>query len=350
VLERLEGVLVERGLEDHQRARIGKVPHDVEAVDLGHRDVEEQHVGALRGHAVEGLESVRSFPRHFHIQLFEHGVEAGPRRGFVVDDEHSHVRLPPAGRASRPSSRSAVEAEVGAIAIQRGEPPPQVPDPGALLRAGGKSGAVIGDRQAERVAIPCRRDGKTAALESCAEPVLERVLDQRLEQERRERQAPGVIGDGPRNLETLAVALLLHGEIGLQVLELLVERARCATGSRECPPQHVGEVLDRAFSRAGIGPHQRRHGVERVEEKVWIHLGLERCQSRVRCLRLRLRGERSLPLGPGVEEATGVDHGADRDHQQPDEERQDDQRARARRERREIEPDGAPEQRAEALT
>src|SRR5690349_1000746 len=66
------------------------MPGHFEAVDAGHAHVQQHDVGREPVDHVDRLLTVAGLARHFEFAgLHDHGAQALPRRGLVVDDEHA---------------------------------------------------------------------------------------------------------------------------------------------------------------------------------------------------------------------------------------------------------------------
>ena len=82
---------------------------------------------------------------------------------------------------------------------------------------------------------------------------------------------------------------------------------------------------------AGFRPDQRRHGVQRVEEKMRVHPRLQRGELRLPRLGARRRGGARLRPGVRVERARGPHHRRGCPPEQPEEDGRDDRDKRHRR-------------------
>ena len=123
--------------------------------------------------------------------------------------------------------------------------------------------------------------------------MLDGVLDERLEQERRhedvERIRPDVIPDDqtigkprPLDLEVLPQEVELGGECDFLLPEAF-----------ERQPQQVAQTHQRAIGRLDVAMHQGGNGMQGVEEKMGMELLLERLELRLHQPRLELRGAKA---------------------------------------------------------
>ena len=95
----VEDVLVElEGGEDDDPGDLGDLARRLDAVDAGHADVHQHHVGSFAADEVDGLLAVGGFARDLHVGL---GLDdhAKPRahERLVVGDRHAdcfHAPLP----------------------------------------------------------------------------------------------------------------------------------------------------------------------------------------------------------------------------------------------------------------
>ena len=121
--------------------------------------------------------------------------------------------------------------------------------------------------------------------------MLDRVLDERLHEERRHPHRTRVGRHVDRDDELVAESRLLEVEIALHVSQLLLERHELR-GARELRAHVVGKREHEASGAVGVGAHERGDRVERVEHEVRLHLRLERGRRRTGELReLQLRRE-----------------------------------------------------------
>ena len=149
-------------------------------------------------------------------------------------------------------------------------------------------------------------DGQPDRLGGSGDPVLDRILDQRLEDERRHPGGAEVGGHVDPDVEALGEARFLDVEIELLELDLLGEGDVLARIEREARAEEGGEVDDHRL-RFLVAPRhdQRGERVQGVEQEVRVDLVAKRPE-------LRLLG---VALGAGGPALGGSKPGgrADRD-------------------------------------
>ena len=119
----------------------------------------------------------------------------------------------------------------------------------------------------------------------------DRVLDQRLQRERQHETLERVRVDVLDDTKAFAETQVLERQIGAHEPELLLEWHFLAalTIHVEHVAQQRRELLERALAVSRIDPHERRDGVQRVEQEVRIELRTQRAQLGVDLQRLRAR-------------------------------------------------------------
>ena len=109
--------------------------------------------------------------------------------------------------------------------------------------------------------------------------MLDRVLDEGLDEERRQAHGERVGCRIDLDLELRPEARLLEREVALDVLELLGDRDELA-GTGERPAAIVREGEDQLAGSVGIGADEARDRVQAVEEEMRLDLRLQRLQLR----------------------------------------------------------------------
>src|SRR5204863_1934040 len=148
---------------------------------------------------------------------------------------------------------------------------------------------VVADRHAQAPAADAGPDDETKRPVGL--PVLDGVLDERLDEERRQLHLARLGCCVDLDLELRAEARLLEREVTADVLELFGERRELAR-ARERPATVVREGEHELSRPVGVRADEARDRVQAVEEEVWLDLGLERLQ-----LRGRRRARRAGELG-----------------------------------------------------
>ena len=175
-----------------------------------------------------------------------------------------------------------------------------IPERGPRSRSLGAR-AVVGHAELEPAVRPARTDHHAAARRPRADGVLERVLHQRLQQERRHRRVVQPGRDVPAHLEPVAEAGLLDLQIEPQESQLLLQRRLLPVAVEQRHPQEIGELHDHPSRRGGIVADQHGDRVEGVEEKVRLELRLQGAELGLGQLRLESRhGDLALAQGGEV--------------------------------------------------
>ncbi len=107
------GVLIVRGDEHHERHTVlRKLREHVEARHAGHLDVEEHHIGPMRGDCGNGFAPIRALRGNLEVRRREQAnLQTTTRERFVVDDDRSdalaavHATRDPCWLSGRPSGR-----------------------------------------------------------------------------------------------------------------------------------------------------------------------------------------------------------------------------------------------------
>jgi len=118
--------------------------------------------------------------------------------------------------------------------------------------------------------------------------VFDRVFDQGLQQQGRHEHVARVGVDVEADDEAIGKAHTLDVEVLAEELELGVERHFLLAEPLEGQAKEVAEAHQRAVGCVNIAVHERRDGVQRVEEKVRVQLLLERFELRFHELRFQL--------------------------------------------------------------
>src|SRR5215471_9285593 len=180
------------------------------------------------------------------------------------------------------------EVELVVRAVEQLQPLARVLQADAV-RCGGARGSgadpVVADLdpQAPVVAPGGERDPLGAGI--LADAVLDGVLDERLQEERRDPRLPDLGIDLDGDLEPVAEAHPLDGEVPVQHVDLGLQRDGLFGLGLQVQPQEVGQPVDGVAGELGVLLDQRKERVQRVEEEVRAKLLPQRVQ-----LRLRERG------------------------------------------------------------
>ena len=171
-------------------------------------------------------------------------------------------------------------------AVQALEPIARVREPDAAAqaraRAGAQADAVVADFDPELLALPARRNLHESRAGLRRHAVLDRILDERLQNQPRHFGVERLGIDVEPDRQAILEARLLDLEVLLQELQLLLQRDARRARAVERQAEQIAQAADHAIGAVGIGVHERRDRVQRVEEKVRLQLGLERAQPGLR--------------------------------------------------------------------
>ena len=139
------------------RNRLLQQPHDANAVELGHLQVEEGDVRFFAFDEGHGLEAGHGFTHEGHVvERSEERDEEGPRRAFVINDDDAETRRSTRDRAragvhglvherqtdldGRARAGRGAEHERRSVAVLAVEPPLEVPEAHAVVAPAGHTG------------------------------------------------------------------------------------------------------------------------------------------------------------------------------------------------------------------
>jgi hypothetical protein len=183
------------------------------------------------------------------------------------------------------------------VAIKRGEPPPHVADAGALDErpVGRQAHAVVGHAEHQAVAavratLTRRAHGQRHGPALGSEPVLEGVLDERLEQEPRHLGVAERVRDVERRRQAVTEPDLLDGQVQLEHVALLGEGPGRRFARLQRAAEQLGELHHHRVGPGRVGPHHPGDGVEGVEQEVRPELHAQRLEPRLAELRREARG------------------------------------------------------------
>src|SRR5262249_52182827 len=110
--------------------------------------------------------------------------------------------------------------------------------------------------------------------------VVDRVLEQRLQHQRRQQRVGGRRIELPGDAQPLAEAQLLDLGVALEQ-PYLVGKAHEALRIRDEAAKQVRQVLERPLGALRVAANERQHRVDAVEEKVRPDARLQRLQPRL---------------------------------------------------------------------
>ncbi len=148
---------------------------------------------------------------------------------------------------------------------------------------------VVADFHAQLVALAPGRDVDVPGPALLGHAVLDRVLDERLQDEVGHERVERLGLHVEAHDQAIGEARLLDLEVLRQEVELRLERDFLLADVLERQPQQVAQPHERAIGGLDVAVHQRRDGVQRVEEEVRVELLLERLELGLDEPRLELR-------------------------------------------------------------
>jgi len=241
-LERPHRVLVVGGDKDDRGSRLEQLEH-LEAIETGHLDVEEQQVRRQLSHRRDRLEAVGTLGDDLDFGVRREVLaQQRPGRRLVVDDDGAQpggrggAHGSPASRRQRSRLGRQVERDAehavpgldrhpAGLAVAGGDPGLHVgqAEPGAPARARGGVERVL-EHDREALARAAGADPHRTPVDEACDAAADRVLDERLQQQRRHPAGGGVTLHGSLHQEPVAEAGALHREVLLGEGELLGER------------------------------------------------------------------------------------------------------------------------------
>ena len=159
--------------------------------------------------------------------------------------------------------------------------------------AGGDSGAVIFDFDDRAISLASGAHRDPAGTDVRGEPVRDRVLDERLENEDWYQRPPHVGRRLDGHVEPRAEPGPLDLDVALEQLDLPRQRHEIHAAGVERFAQQMTEPRDHAIGRRRVLVHELRHRIQRVEQEVRVELHLEQLQP---CLRQTCLGARRAQL------------------------------------------------------
>src|SRR6185437_8363725 len=142
--------------------------------------------------------------------------------------------------------------------------------------------AVIVDAEAEMTALPRPENPYGSGGDPLRDPVLDRVLHERLQQQVGNQCAQQLRGNVHVHPQPFSKADLLDVEIALQILDLLLQGDLRPMGVRRGTAEKLAQTDDHAH-RGVVQPvaHQACYRIERVVHEVRLYLPAQRGQLRV---------------------------------------------------------------------
>ncbi len=196
------------------------------------------------------------------------------------------------------------EAVVGAELMV--QPGPRRRDAEPLLQGSQRvlrqSHPIVANLNSEHVVVAPRGDVDVPQPRLPGDAVLDRVLDERLEQQRRHQGLERLPLDVVPDDEAVGKPCPFDVEVLAKEVELGVQRHFLLAETLQREPQQLAEAHERAFGGLHVPMHQSRDRVERVEEKVRVELLAKGLELRLHEPDLELGDVRRVPARfPGVE-------------------------------------------------
>jgi len=175
-----------------------------------------------------------------------------------------------------------LEAVIGAELVLQARACGRDADP--LLQGGQRvlreAHSVVPHFDPELVVIPARGDVDVTRPRFTRDTVFDRVLDERLQQQRRHQRVERLGLDLVPDHEAVGKTCSFDLQVLAEEVELGAERDFLFAEPLEREPQQVAQTHERPIGGVHVAVHQRRNGVQRVEQKVRMQLlvkGLELC-------------------------------------------------------------------------
>ncbi len=170
--------------------------------------------------------------------------------------------------------------------------------------------ARVGHADVQLAGVTERLDADENGPAALLDAVFERVLDERLEDQRRHRGLPRLLGDVPLDAGAIDESLAHDVGVEAQQVQFLAQRRLRRAVRLQVRPQQVREAHEQAIGTRDVHLHQRGDRVQRVEQEVRLEL---RAQARQLGLReVPLQHQQSLAFVLPPEEALDAE-----DHRQP---------------------------------
>ena len=246
--------------------------------------------GARRAAVSNRLATVAGLAGNVHISTFaQQRGQAFARERLVIDDQDFGVH--PTSVPFRSGNRTVHGEIVGrrCDALERAVPAEMVLDTRArvcqrhaVTAGGARSGrrARIADHDFDGTVHAAPVDRHRAALGQLLDAVIHRILDQRLQQQRRHRQVRGQVGDVQFHMQALAQTQLFDIQIAPHQVQFLAQRAACGVVT-QCRTEQIGQVLDCALGVLRPQRDKARDRVHAVEQEMWPDARLQRLEARL---------------------------------------------------------------------
>src|SRR5215813_6411146 len=179
-----------------------------------------------------------------------------PKRNGQTDDQSALVPI--------------AQIEVGAVAVKLLQPRAGVSPSDALLdlRAPGvrQTRAVVADLKLEFVIFEPGRNLDQPRRGVWRDAVTHGVFDQRLQNQIRHARVERLRFDLDLHLQSIAESRLFNLQVAFEKFQLLPERGLLRSDILQRQSQQVAQPRDHPLGGFDVAAHQRRDGVQRVEE------------------------------------------------------------------------------------
>ncbi|CUS08559.1 unnamed protein product [Tuber aestivum] len=173
--------------------------------------------------------------------------------------------------------------------MQQSQPLPHIGQRQAVAALAGAGRGRVGDLDHHGAAALEGGNPQLRAAGAGLHAVLDGVLHQRLQQQRRQLGLVGVGVQAPLHLQALAETDLLDGQVALGQQDFLPQRDGFGRVGQRVAEQFA-EVFQHGFGLGRLGAHQRNGAVEGVEQEMGAYARLQLGQA-------RRRGRRRARLG-----------------------------------------------------
>src|SRR5262245_40884430 len=202
-----------------------------------------------------------------------------PKRNGQADDQSALVPI--------------AQIEVGAGAVKLLQPRAGVGPSDAFfdLRAPGvrQTRAVVAYLKLEFILFEPGRNLDQPRRGVWRDSVTDGVFDQRLQNQIRHARVERLRLDIHLHLQAISESRLFNLQVAFEKFQLLPKRRLLRTDVLHSQSQQVAQPRDHPLGGFHVAAHQRRDGVQRVEEEMWMQLHFQRLQLSLRQLGLQLR-------------------------------------------------------------
>src|SRR5688572_13018270 len=182
--------------------------------------------------------------------------------------------------------------------VQVIESRPGIREPDAAVEVGQPGGrqadAVVLHVEFEQGAVAAGAHGDLPRRGPGTNAVLDGVFDERLQQKVGDQRVQRLGLDVEYHRQTIAEPRLFDFQVLREEIELLLQRHFLHAHALQRHAEQIAQPRDHRVGGVDIAMHQRRNGVQRVEQKVRLHLALQGMQPRFNEPRFKLHGAELL--------------------------------------------------------